>query len=262
MPRYCRQKSQLGIYHVMIRGVGQMNIFHDDEDRRRFMSILLKIKGENNFELYSYSLMPNHLHLLIKEVEDSISRIMKRFGVSYVYHFNQKYNRVGHLFQDRFRSEIIDTEQYFLGCSRYIHNNSVAAGLAQHPEDYPWSSYTYYMNEHDDNKLLNKDFLLDHFSVNRAEAILKLKEFTECNNMDEYLECDDIVPEPGLKRIDWQDALAGILEKHKINLEELRTTRNKSKRNAVLQEIKVTSKLSTRELSRLLGISKDTIFRA
>ncbi len=239
-----------------------MELFLDEEDKNRFLETLLRFKESNNYELYAYCLMRNHVHLLIKEVEDTIQRLMKRIGVSYVYYFNQKYNRVGHLFQDRYKSEVIDSEQYFLGCSRYIHNNPVAAGLVRFPEEYHWSSYSYYLAASDNRNLLNIDFLLDHFANDRAKAILELREFTESNNEDEYLEYQDVNIESGIQRVDWQKVLAAILKKHNTSLEDLRTTKDADRRNLVLQEIKLVSNFSIRELSRLLKMSKDTIFRA
>lgn len=239
-----------------------MDILLDEEDRSRFLETLRRFKETNNYELYAYCLMRNHVHLLLKEVEDTIQRLMKRVGVSYVYYFNQKYDRVGHLFQDRYKSEVIDTEQYFLGCIRYIHNNPVAAGLVRYPDEYLWSSYPYYLAVSDNGNLLNIDFLLDHFSNDRAVAVLGLKEFTKSGSEDQYLEYETDSFEPGVPRTEWRKVLTEILERHNFSLEDLRTTRDKSKRTLVLQEIKLVSSFSLRELSRLLGISKDTIFRA
>jgi putative transposase len=236
-----------------------MSIFLDEEDHDRFLETLLRFKKSNNYELYAYCLMSNHVHLLIKEVEDTIQRLMKRLGVSYVYYFNKKYNRVGHLFQDRYKSESIDTEQYLLGCSRYIHTNPIAAGLVKFPEEYHWSSYSYYLKGSDNNFLLNTNFLLNHFSKNRAKAIFKLKEFTKGSSQDKYLDCED---DYRVKRVDCQKVLTEILERHSISLKDLRETKDILRRNTILQEIKSSSNFSVREISRLLGISKDIIFRA
>ena len=94
--------------------------------------------------IYSYCLMSNHLHLLIREQEEGISSVMKRLGVAYAYYFNKKYQRNGHLFQDRFRSEPVNTMDYFVTLMRYIHQNPLKAGLVSSPGDYSWSSWHEY----------------------------------------------------------------------------------------------------------------------
>ncbi len=255
MPRYSREKSETGIYHIMVRGVDRMSIFREEEDYHRYLETLLRFKKTDNYEMYAYCLMSNHVHLLIKEVGDTIHRFMKRLGVSYVSYFNKKYNRVGHLFQDRYKSESIQSEQYLLCCSRYIHNNPIVAGLVKHPEDYIWSSFSSYLDG-DNHPLLNPDFILHHFSQDRVEAILRLKEFTKSSNQDKFLDDDRI------DQVNCQKVINEILERHDISPEDLRKTKDIGKRNAILQEIKTTSHVSIRGISRVLGISKDIIFRA
>jgi REP element-mobilizing transposase RayT len=109
MSRKARQLSSTKIYHVIIRGNRKEDIFLEDEDKRRFIKILKKIKQKDEYELYAFCLMNNHVHLLIKEKNEHISRIMKRINISYVNYFNQKYQQIGHLFQDRYRSEPMKT---------------------------------------------------------------------------------------------------------------------------------------------------------
>lgn len=145
MPRQARKKSETGIYHVMFRGVNREPIFTDDEDNWKFINILKKYKETSGFELYAYCLMGNHLHLLIKEGKEDLAQSFKRIAGKYVYWFNAKYQRSGHLFQDRFRSEPVEDDTYFLTVLRYIHQNPVKAGMARTVEDYPWSSYQEYL---------------------------------------------------------------------------------------------------------------------
>ncbi len=262
MPRYSRQKSDLGIYHIIVRGVDRMNIFLDKNDNSKFLNTLRRFKETDNCEIYAYCIMSNHVHLLIKETGDSIQRFMKRVGVSYVYYFNKKYNRVGHLFQDRYRSEAIDSEQYLLACARYIHNNPVAAGLVEYPEDYGWSSYSYYLGVLNHDDLLNKDFLLGLFSSDHKDAVLKLMEFTEMNNEDYFLECENSDIESTQEIVEVEKIINQILREHDITLEELKKIKDISHRNQILKDMKQVSRFSVRKLSLLLGISKDIIYRA
>ncbi len=147
MPRQARKKSETGIYHVMFRGVNREPIFTDDEDNWKFINILKKYKEISGFELYAYCLMGNHLHLLIKEGKEDLAQCFKRIAGKYVYWFNAKYQRSGHLFQDRFRSEPVEDDAYFMTVLRYIHQNPVKAGIARTVEEYPWSSYQEYLGK-------------------------------------------------------------------------------------------------------------------
>jgi putative transposase len=123
VPRYPRQYSKTGIYHIMLRGNERKDIFIDEEDKGKFIKIIFKKKADEAFKLYAYCLMDNHLHLVIKEQKETISQIIKKIATSYAYYFNHKYKRVGHLFQDRYKSETIEDEAYLLSVIRYVHNN-------------------------------------------------------------------------------------------------------------------------------------------
>ena len=138
MPRAARTKSETGIYHVMLRGADRRIIFSDDEDCDRFLDTLQKARESSGFKLYAYCLMGNHVHLLIEEEKEPLELIFKRIGASYVYYYNWKYGLHGHLFQDRFLSEPVESDAYFLDVLRYICQNPVKAGLCSSPSDYPW----------------------------------------------------------------------------------------------------------------------------
>ncbi|NMD72658.1 transposase, partial [Bacillus sp. DNRA2] len=101
MPRKARKRSSSGVYHIMLRGINRQTIFEDDEDRRKFLETLKKYRDISKYELYGYCLMDNHVHLLMKESEETISDAIKRISSSYVHWYNMKYERCGHLFQDR-----------------------------------------------------------------------------------------------------------------------------------------------------------------
>ncbi len=141
MPRQARKKSSSNIYHIMLRGINRQNIFLDNRDRRTFIKHLKEIKNDTNFILYAYCLMDNHIHLLLRETEAPLELIIKRIGIKYAAYFNNRYLRCGHLFQDRFRSENVEDDRYFLTVLRYILRNPVKAGICPAPGDYPWSSY-------------------------------------------------------------------------------------------------------------------------
>lgn len=139
MPRVSRKISASGCYHVIIRGVNRQEIFLDDRDREKFLDAVARFAGELEIALIAYCLMDNHVHLLMNAGERA-GLFVKKLASSYVFYFNRKYERVGHLFQDRFRSEAVDTEAYLLTVARYILQNPAKAGLCGAAE-YAWSSW-------------------------------------------------------------------------------------------------------------------------
>lgn len=140
MPRNARKQSESGIFHIMLRGIDRQIIFQDDEDCEKYLQCLADCKKVSEFTLYAYCLMGNHVHLLLQEGKEPLALILKRLGVRYVYWYNWKYSRTGHLFQDRFKSEPIENDAYFLAALRYIYQNPLKAGLCNKLEEYPWSS--------------------------------------------------------------------------------------------------------------------------
>ncbi|MCL6559116.1 MAG: transposase [Firmicutes bacterium] len=250
----------------MLRGNERKDIFYDDEDRIRFLETLNKMKEDGNYHIYAYCLMSNHVHLLMKEGKDSIQRSMKRICVSYVYYFNNKYQRIGHLFQDRYRSEAVDEESYILTAARYIHNNPVKAGIVEKAEDFKWSSYKEYISKIGYKQgLVEREFLLSLLSDREERAIALFREFAYESVVDELIEYEESTAKTRIKdtvKKNLKDEIIKVLENRGYNLENLKSCRDKKIRNELIREIRETTGASVRELSRLLGISKDMIFRA
>ena len=147
MPRAAREKSSTGIYHVMLRGINHQIIFEDDEDYQKYLQTLKTYQEKSGYIIYAWCLMGNHLHLLVKEETEDLGIAFKRIGASYVYWYNWKYGRRGHFFQDRFKSEAVEDDSYFLTVIRYIHQNPLKAGIVKDITDYRWSSYGEYIGK-------------------------------------------------------------------------------------------------------------------
>ena len=145
MPRAPRIKSKTGIYHIVMRGINHQTLFEDEEDRNRFIQTLQRYREICEYKLYAYCLMDNHLHLLLMEGKEPLETVMRRIGGSYVLRYNRKYGRVGHLFQDRFKSEPVEDDVYFLTVLRYIFQNTVKAGIVSKNEYYLWTNYIDYI---------------------------------------------------------------------------------------------------------------------
>jgi len=147
MPRGTRKKSTTGIYHVVLRGINKQRIFEDTQDYHKFLETIKISKDKSGYTLFAYCLMSNHVHLLIKEGKESLGNSFRRIGASFVYWYNWKYSRCGHLFQDRYKSEPVETDSYFLTVLRYIHQNPIKAGIVKEIGQYPWSSYQEYITK-------------------------------------------------------------------------------------------------------------------
>lgn len=140
MPRKARKKSVTGIYHVIMRGVNHQQIFYEESDYYKFLETLQHYSNVSGYKIFAYSLMGNHIHLLIQEGEEKLGTSFKRIGASFAYWYNMKYDRSGHIFQDRFKSEPVDTLEYFFVVIRYILRNPVVAGIIDSPENYKFSN--------------------------------------------------------------------------------------------------------------------------
>ena len=245
MSRTGRKKSLTGIYHIMLRGVDRRIIFADDEDCERFLKVLQIIKIKADFKLYAYCLMGNHFHLLIKEGEEAIDRIFRRLGASYVHYYNRKYDLHGHLFQDRFQSECVETDAYFLDVFRYICQNPVKAGLCEKPIDYRWLGCA----EVTEGNLL-VDGIADFTDMRRKDLI----EFINTPCRKEHLE------DTGVKRLTDKEAIKIICDRCKCEYAQEIGGWTPQQRETVIRKA-IGSKVSIRQLSRLTGISKAVIER-
>ena len=146
MPREPRKFSATGLYHIILRGVGKQIIFESDEDRFFFLRTTATACGEEGAQILAWCLMSNHVHLLIK-TEEAPGRLMKRVNTKYAKYFNEKYERSGHFFQDRFKSMAIEDEAYLVTVIRYIHQNPVREGICETCAEYRWSSYLEYVSK-------------------------------------------------------------------------------------------------------------------
>ena len=157
MPRAARITLENGCYHIITRGNQKQLVFLDAQDYKKYLTFLSKYKKRYKFKLYCFCLMPNHVHLII-EVEDpnNLSKIMKTLNLSYTLHFNTRHKKVGHLWQDRFKSKVIQKDAYLLECINYIEANPIRASLVSSANEYLWSSYNL---KNDNNSILDNMFV-------------------------------------------------------------------------------------------------------
>ncbi|KAB2336766.1 transposase [Cytobacillus depressus] len=149
-------------YHITSRGIRKNALFHDDADRKHYLTLLAKTKERYPFILHSYCLMTNHIHLLLETIDTRTGLIMKHLHSNYAKYFNKRNDFTGYVFERRYGAEWIDSASYELDVSKYIHLNPLKAGIVTKLEDYPWSSYRAYMLK-EENPLISTDQILSYF---------------------------------------------------------------------------------------------------
>ena len=260
MPRKQREKSATGIYHVMMRGINHQDIFEDRGDYWKFLKLLrMQAFPEDNTGkplpphciVYAYCLMSNHVHLLMRELEEGVVAPIKSIAISYAQYFNYKYEHSGQVFQDRFKSEPVNDMEYFLTLMMYIHQNPVAAGIATTVSSYTWSSWC----EYDEAKICTVPVCTTQHVLTR----IPIRELTELVN--------EPLPK-ALNILDFNNEMEQRVtdEKARQFLTELigspsATTLqhyDKEKRNEVVRQLKNFG-ASIRQISRLTGISEGIV---
>ena len=266
MARQPRRKAESGVYHIILRGINRQTVFEDEEDFSKYRSLLSFYKRRCGFALYGYCLMDNHIHLLVKEAAnpaildvngtevevpaESLETIFKRLNVSYVLYFNRKYKRTGHLFQDRFKSEPIETDARLLMALRYIHRNPIKAGICGNAEEYRQSSYCDYTGETKES-ITDIPFVLE---LMRKEDLIR---YTAEENQDTFL---DIPDQADLPKTDQEakELLAKITGCRSVSaFRKLgRKKRDDAFRSLNREGVNIT------QISRITGVSRPVIYRA
>ena len=225
----------------MLRGINRQQIFEDAADCHKFLAILTEYKEQCGYSIYAYCLMGNHIHLLLKEGTESLEQVFKRVCGKFVYWYNAKYQRTGHLFQDRFKSEPVDSQEYLQTVIRYIHQNPVKAKLCRRVSDYAYSSYAEYFG---DSTLVDTAYILQ---------IWPMDEFVELNETIFEANCLE-VSEKATARVTDEQASALMWKISKCeNATEFQNL-DPTKRDKYLKKLRE-SGVSIRQLSRLTGIS-------
>ena len=245
MPRQARKHSYSGYMHIITRGIGKQILFEDYSDFSFYLSALKKYSHESNVSVCAYCLMENHVHLLLFDNNGQISLLMKKIGVSYSQHYNKKYERTGHLFQDRYLSEPIENSLSLLTVFRYILNNPRKAGIS--PADhYQWSSYYAFRNS---DSFVDTSIFEELFK-NWDDYSAFILSYGDDQGMDYELFKKD-------------DAWAKVIIKELTGNESgtILQSCNRFERDNILCKLKE-SGLTVRQIERLTGINRGVIQRA
>ena len=246
--RSARICGESGIYHVVSRGVGQQIIFETDADRRRYLGSLQSLIGGSSGSLLAWCLMDNHAHLLISLPIDELSSTMRRLNSGYALHFNLVHDRSGHLFQGRFRSEPVDSDEYLMTVVRYIHQHPWRAGMTADCR-YEWSSFDRYASG---DVPSGGEIVMGAFGSPDEFAAFHRQEDFDAG-------CIDIAARR--RRVDDEAALGVALELFgDAGLGEVKALPKKD-RDAALARMKE-SGLTVRQIQRLTGVSLGVISKA
>ena len=258
MARKARKISPTNYYHLMMRGSNREKIFKTDEQKIQFLELLKKFGSEEAIEVVAYCLMDNHVHLVVNGEIGDLSASMKRISIRYAMKYNKETDRIGNVFQDRYKSEVIADDQYLLQVVRYVHNNPVKAKMIENTADYKWSSYNEYINGK--VKLLSKkqkNFIMEFFSGD----LELFKKFHQENDLREYL---DIKEEIKYSRL--ESAKKIILDyeitEGKAGTDSAQLTSNPEYLDGLIRKLLEETKLSHRKIAELLEISSNRVHKA
>ncbi|MBW1897861.1 MAG: transposase [Deltaproteobacteria bacterium] len=179
MARPLRIEYPGAFYHITSRGNERKNIFKSKRDREKFLGYLESAFLRYDAVIHSYCLMDNHYHLLLETPSGNLSQIMRHINGAYTAYFNAKRRRAGHLFQGRYKSILVDMDEYGKELSRYIHLNPVRANMVELPEDYEWSSYPYFTGKKKPPDWLYGKFILEYFGEKISTAQKRYRKFVE-----------------------------------------------------------------------------------
>ncbi len=253
MSRPPRIMSETGLYHIVFRGLNRQDLFEETEDYKKMVEILSLLKEELHFEIYAYCFMTNHVHLFIKEKGlGDIKRIMHKLLTRYVVWYNHKYQRSGSLIGNRYKSEPIEDEQYYLTLMRYIHRNPVKAGIVKNAKNYRWSSYRDYIAE--ESGITDREFTLSMLSENTEDAIQEFESFHNVEEEEDFsISNTKVLTDNQLKRK--LIKLTNGIEAERIN------TLSKAERNQIIYNLRQQG-FTIGQLERITGISRGIITRA
>ena len=237
MARGPRKCTNMFFYHIMVQGINKEYILNEVEDKRQYLKFINKVKKEIDVYIVSYCIMDNHVHILIKEEYiECLSRFMHKVNTLYAMYYNKKYNRVGYVFRDRYKSQVIYSEKQLYTCINYIHNNPVKAGICRLASEYEYSSYNEYIKNMEEiqrniNGLLIKEDILD-----KKENFLEIEEE---------------------KEVEIKKAIEEYMKINNINFDTLKNERKNLKE--IINMLKEYYGLSLRQISIYINVGRETV---
>lgn len=277
MARQLRIEYDGAVYHITSRGNNRKPIYKDDEDRRIFLETLQKTNEKYNWICHAYCLMNNHYHLVIETNDGNLSKGMRLLNGVYTQTYNRRHDKVGHIFQGRYKAILIQKESHLLEVCRYVVLNPVRAKAVEKPEQWEWSSYRGTSGIEKPDSCLTTELVLGQFSTRKSYAVNKYREFIEAGageptiwkkvkgksilgeaefieNMNSYINgYRDIREIPKNQRYINRPGLRELFEEEVVN--------RKLKRNETIKEAVERHGYSQMEVAGYLGMHYSTISR-
>ncbi len=239
----------------MLRGNNRENIFSKDEQKRLFLDCLKKQEEEQLIKVAAYCLMYNHVHIVVTAELNNLVKAIKGINIKYAMSFNLQQNRIGHVFQNRYRSDIIADDKYLLQVIIiYVHNNPVKAKMVKSPENYIWSSYTEYIKENIIIRYQQKRFILGYFSDNQDQ----LAEFHRQKDDNEYMDMKEDIEK---YRLDRGQEIIETYFREKGLRERQQIIKNQVYLDELIQNLIKDSRLTHRQIANLLEISSSAVHK-
>lgn len=252
MPRQARKESDTGYYHVMTHGINNEYIFESNYYKNLIIKIIKdKVPADKSFKIIAYCIMDNHLHMAVQSDKPHLIETMKKINISYAMTYNRIEKRVGALFRERYKTEIITDDVYLLGLIRYIHNNPIKAGIEDSPEDYQWSSISEYISGKID--MIDKN-MRDEI-INRFTNIEEFKQFHEIEDLNEYLEMSSEIEE----NIERQ---ANKIIEDYFEEKEIYDKKQLDDKDELIVRLLKETKLSYRRIAQIMETSASMVYRA
>lgn len=250
MPRKNRNKSITKVYHVMMRGINKQDIFLDKQDFNKIIKEIKRTKERYGYQIYAYAFMNDHIHLIIFDKNENISIAIQSLNISYSIYFNKKYERTGHLFENRFKSKIVEDESYLRSLVRYIHKNPENASI----EPYKWTSYKEYIGRHN---IINNQVVLKLFGNTKKQALTNIIKFHEnYNKINDYTKGYEFI-----NKVTDEEAIEIIKNiTNEQNLIKIQNY-NRTERDKTILKILEIEGIKKIQISRIIGISVKTINR-
>lgn len=252
MARQARSESETSLYHVMMRGNNREHIFKNESQKRRFMEYLSAEAASGALQVGGWCLMDNHVHLVLKGQISELAQAVKRINIKFAMGFNTIEGRSGHVFQDRFRSEAVESDTHLMAVVRYVHNNPVKAKRVADPGEYMWSSYSEYLQGPAILNLGLRELVMGYFNEDAAGFAA----FHQQPDYGEYLEIKEEVEQYRMERA--QEVIAAYCRASGVQ-DAAEFRHHQEALNELIGELLDNSRLSHRKIAELVGASSSRV---
>lgn len=246
MARQARTNSSTNVYHVMIRGNNKLAIFQSSSYRKMISNIFQKEAYEKNVDIYAWCIMNNHLHLVLLVDFEVLPKYMSKITSTFAQRYNYFEDRIGHVFQGRYRSQPVESDTYLMQVIRYVHNNPVKANITTNASEYKWSSYNLYLSP---SVTREKAYILSSYFHNDINI------FRHYHTMDDTEDHLDISEDMLTNRINiTQVIIQDYCDRLKIQ-SILDVKNNVTRREEIIVKLIKKSNLSNRKIASITGFS-------